>query len=113
MIPRPKVILFDLDDTLISFDGVSNQAWNESCIHLIHSYGLNIDSGELAKHIQNAREGYWSSPEKHKLGRSNLLIARRKVASLALEKMKIYNEALFNELADIYSEKRANDSLVS
>lgn len=106
MLPRPKVILFDLDDTLISFDGVSSQAWRESCINLIERFSLSIDSDTLIKYIQDAREGYWSNPERHKFGRSNLLSARRKIAALAMEKLNIYNEAISNELADLYSVKR-------
>lgn len=106
LIPRPKVILFDLDDTLISFDGVSNQAWNESCMQLMDSYELSINSGELVEHIQDAREGYWSNPERHRLGRSNLLFARREIAAIAMKKLNIFNESLSNELADIYSVKR-------
>lgn len=106
MLPLPKVILFDLDDTLISFDGVSNQAWNKSCIQLIERYRLNIDSDTLVEYIRNARERYWSNPERHKIGRINLLTARRKIAALAMEKLNIYNKDISNELADLYSVKR-------
>lgn len=31
MQPYPAAILLDLDDTLISFDGVSNEAWDTAC----------------------------------------------------------------------------------
>lgn len=103
MLPYPKVILFDLDDTLISFDGVSGPAWEKCCFDFVIYHQFPYDTAELLKCINTTRKWYWSDPERHKRGRSNMLSARREIVSLAMQKLNIHNGLLSNELADSYS----------
>jgi hypothetical protein len=45
----PAVILFDLDDTLISFDGVSDFAWEKCCEDFVESNGTSFYKEDLLK----------------------------------------------------------------
>ena len=47
----PKAILFDLDDTIISFDGVTNYAWEKTCKSFIESEKPSFDEKELLESI--------------------------------------------------------------
>lgn len=46
---KPKDILFDLEDTLITFEGVSHEVWEKCCTEFIQKYALNLSTGELLK----------------------------------------------------------------
>lgn len=106
MLPYPKVILFDLDDTLISFEGVSEQAWEKCCSDFTICHEIPYDTAELLECINTTRKWYWSDPERHKRGRSDMLSARREIVALAMKKLNIHDGILSNELADSYSNYR-------
>lgn len=101
---NPKAILFDLDDTLISFDGVSEQAWEKCCCEFIHAHSLSITMAVLLKELNKKRKWYWSDPERHKSGRENIKNARREIVKLTLNTFGIFDDELIYELADNYSE---------
>lgn len=106
MLPYPKVILLDLDDTLISFEGVSEQAWEKCCSDFTICHEIPYDTAELLECINTTRKWYWSDPERHKRGRSDMLSARREIVALAMKKLNIHDGILSNELADSYSNYR-------
>lgn len=106
MLPYPKLILFDLDDTLISFEGVSEQAWEKCCIDFTSYHKIPYSVAELLESIDTTRKWYWSDPERHKRGRSDLLTVRREIVALAMQKLNIRDGILSNELADSYSNYR-------
>ena len=62
-----EAVLFDLDDTIISFDGVSHQAWMDVC-----SKNNFIDSQLLLNTIYQVSNEYWSDPVRHRIGRLKL-----------------------------------------
>ena len=107
---KPKAILFDLDDTLISFEGVSDEAWEKCCTEFTRKHALNLSTGELLKKLSEIRKWYWSCPERHKTGRENLVEARREIVKLALEAFDITGSQRANELADNFTAYK--DSLV-
>ena len=43
----PKAILFDLDDTIISFDGAADFAWEEICKVFIETEKPTFNADEL------------------------------------------------------------------
>lgn len=106
MLPYPKVILFDLDDMLISFEGISEHAWEKCCFDFISCHQIPYDIAELLNCINTTRKWYWSDPERHKRGRSDMPSVRREIVALAMKKLNIHNEILSNELADSYSNYR-------
>ncbi|MBC8060087.1 MAG: hypothetical protein H7Y18_05420 [Clostridiaceae bacterium] len=43
----PKAILFDLDDTIISFDGVADYAWEKTCKSFVKSEKTRVNIIEV------------------------------------------------------------------
>jgi putative hydrolase of the HAD superfamily len=101
----PKAILFDLDDTIISFSGSSDACWQEVCErYALHVPGLTPD--RLLKAILEYAHWYWDDATRHKRGRLDLRQARREVLAGAFISLKIDNPALANEIADAFSSLR-------
>lgn len=98
----PKAILFDLDDTIISFDGVCEAAWENVCKDFSTKTNFLSDV-ELLKSIAEVRKWYWSDPIRHQSGRLNLANSRREIVRIALYKFKIPGEKHVLEIADGYS----------
>ncbi len=101
----PKGILFDVDDTIISFDAVADPTWRYICAaHAKECDRFTLD--QLYETIREARQWYWSDPVRHKLGRQKLEESRREIVALAFEKLNVDAPLLANRIADDYSIKR-------
>ena len=94
----PEVILFDLDDTLISFDGVSDIAWDKCCGDFVEFNGTPFSKEILLKTLHIKRKWYWSDTQRHKLGRDNIRQARRDIVSLTLTDLGITDIDLINNV---------------
>ncbi len=101
----PKGILFDLDDTIVAFDAVAEPTWRRLCRHHADESGL-VTPERLFAAIDEVRRWYWSDPGRHKAGRQDLHTARRKIVSLAFERLGVDAPALARKLADDYSTQR-------
>lgn len=99
----PKAILFDLDDTLISFDGASERAWKKCCEQFVINEKVDFDSVTLLDTINKVKGWYWSDPVRHKIGRENMINARRQIVQYAFEKLGYLNRDKYIEFADGYS----------
>ena len=98
----PKAILFDLDDTIISFDSHTEICWQKVCMAFTEKYKL-FSYEKIFTSIQEARTWYWSDEERHRIGRLNLEQIRRQIVVSAFEKLKCFDEKYGIELADEYS----------
>ena len=99
----PKVIFFDLDDTLISFDGSTNLAWEKVCKSFVSSTSCSFSHNTLLDIINQIRTWYWGDPERHRIGRMDLIKARRDIVKAALEKLDFSDEESVLKIADGYS----------
>jgi putative hydrolase of the HAD superfamily len=99
----PKAILFDLDDTIISFDGVTNLAWEKACSSFVSRRNTLFNSDVLLESINKIRKLYWSDPERHRIGRMDLIKARRNIVKIALRELQYFDEVSAYEIADDYS----------
>lgn len=111
MIKKPKVILFDLDDTISSFDSVGEPAWEQCCAEYVQKNKPAFTKQELLKSIDETKTWYWADPDRHKKGRENLKEARRDVVRFALKKLQETKEEMVIELADHYTELQ--DSMIA
>jgi putative hydrolase of the HAD superfamily len=107
LLTLPKAILIDLDDTILSFDvGMDLDAcWR----HALRTHLPAERDGEfpvMAAAIKERAEWYWSDPERHRIGRRDLVGARREIVSAALAKWDIRDPALTRRIAETYSEAR-------
>jgi putative hydrolase of the HAD superfamily len=97
-------VLFDLDDTLVAFDAVTNQSWRQVCLE----YGTSnpgLDPEALFAAIRKVSDWYWSDPERHRIGRNNMPPARRKIVREAFLTMDL-PEADADAVAERYSAVR-------
>jgi HAD superfamily hydrolase (TIGR01509 family) len=99
--PLPAALLFDLDDTLVLFDGTTKAAWEETCALFAPEIGR--DPEELYSAIRAHARWYWSDPDRHREGRLMLEEARRFLVTETLQKIGIPDAALAARLADHYS----------
>ena len=65
-----------------------------------------VDSDLLYNTIYEVLKWYWAEKKRHKVGRRDLDNTRRKIVSLAFERLQIDNVNLAYDIADTYSVKR-------
>ena len=101
----PKGIIFDLDDTIITFEAVAHDAWRSVCEY----YARKIPGCQpscLFDAIEEKSTWYWSDSARHKRGRLDLDKTRREIVRLALGSLGIDDCSLAGEIADKYSLER-------
>ena len=101
---NPELILFDLDDTLMAFDIVAEEAWNVTIDLFVETENIKIEKNFLLEKINRARKWYWSDAERHRIGRKNIINARREIVHLALKDYLDIDTNKLNQLADNYSQ---------
>jgi len=99
--PFPAALLFDLDDTLVLFDGTTRQAWRKTCALFAPETGR--DPEELYDAIRAHARRYWSDPDRHREGRLTLEETRRGLVAETLRTIGVPDDALAARLADHYS----------
>jgi putative hydrolase of the HAD superfamily len=99
----PKAILFDLDDTIISFTSAKELAWEKCCENFVSKEIVTFQSVTLLHKIYKMRKWYWSDPIRHKAGRENMKNAIRQIVIYALEDLGYYDREKSNQLADKHS----------
>ncbi|MHC4404347.1 MAG: HAD family hydrolase [Planctomycetota bacterium] len=101
----PRGILFDLDDTIISFGAVADATWRGVCITHAGRCGLFTAEG-LFESVGKVRRWYWSDPGRHRIGRMSQDATGRKIVSLAFESLGVCDPSLAREIADDFSSKK-------
>jgi putative hydrolase of the HAD superfamily len=101
----PEAICFDLDDTIIAFEAVTQIAWQRVCHAFVQKNPI-FDEQALLGSISAMSAWYWSDPERHRIGRLNMAATRRMLVKTALEKLGCRDESFAVEIADRYTELR-------
>ena len=105
MVPLPRAILLDLDDTILDDSGTVSSCWLDAC--RLHEPELGaLDAVSLYEAIERVREWYWADPERHRVGRLDLAAARRDVVRIALEEMGSNDSELSRRIGDTYHDLR-------
>jgi putative hydrolase of the HAD superfamily len=100
---KMELILFDLDDTLMAFDIVSETAWEKAVDIFLQNQSINIDRDIILKKIHSTRKWYWTDTERHKEGRKNIVHARREIVKLALNDYRSMETREIEKLANDYT----------
>ena len=103
-------ILFDLDDTLIAFDAVTDKSWREVCLEY-STAKPGMEPEVLFAAIKKENDWYWSDPERHRIGRNNLPVARRNVLREVFMTLDL-PEADADAMAERYSTVRLDNMYV-
>lgn len=101
----PRAILFDLDDTIVTFGAVSRQAWETVCRQLSGG-GAVFDAARFLESMHAVSRRYWSDPDRHRIGRLRLLETRRELVTEAFARLGMRNRGLCGAVADAYSAER-------
>jgi putative hydrolase of the HAD superfamily len=100
---KPKAICFDLDDTLVVFDGVTQRAWDQTFERFAEALG---EPGRVRACMDELAAWYWSDPVRHTEGRSDLKKTRRMLLRTTFERLARTDMALADEVADFYTVHR-------
>ncbi len=101
----PSAILFDMDDTILDDTSGGPACWEEVCNH--HQSQLaGVMPKQLCDSILNQAKWYWSDIERHRVGRLNLLQARREIVIAALQQHGFDNSVTAHSIADLYTTRR-------
>ncbi|MFP4014203.1 MAG: HAD family hydrolase [Chitinispirillaceae bacterium] len=100
----PEAILFDLDDTIIAYGSISKPIWKEICSG--YSRILGIEETTLFNAVLKTSRFYWSDPQRHRFGRNNQMLARRKIVQDALKTCGIKSDMYVNTIADTFLARR-------
>jgi len=95
----PPVLLFDLDDTIVTFDQHSTPAWQQVCEVAAAKCGQS--AAALHREIQRVSDTYWADPERHRLGRLDLDNTRRRLVREAFGHLGI-DIALATQVTDTF-----------
>ncbi|MSP48632.1 MAG: HAD family hydrolase [Alphaproteobacteria bacterium] len=96
--PRPAAILFDLDDTLISYSGERREAWAETLAPLADRLGgRGVD--DVFKAMDAEMRWFWSEPRRHREGRLDMQAARLRICAGGFARLGIADAALTHEVA--------------
>ena len=93
---RPKAILFDLDDTLISPHHHRTFFWHEAIQDIwkqkeAHGVPEPKDIDDLVNKIDRSAADFWSVPDRHKSGRLDIRTARFTILDNAIGSDKRYD----------------------
>lgn len=98
-----KVLIFDLDNTLINYGGVTEKAWRLTCQKCIEKYEINIEAKKLADEIMKVNNLLWEDEKKRPKGNFSFHELRKSIVSEALEHLKIDNNEIIEFLVSHYS----------
>lgn len=106
-----KAILFDLDDTVIAFDAVTDQTWQEVCRRFAPRI-KGIEVNQLYTAIKEIKDWYMSDRERHRFMRLNLEAYRREMVGMSFTRLGIEAPELADEMAASYGVERERATFV-
>lgn len=98
-----RLLIFDLDNTLINYGGLTQKAWQLTCERLINSYQLDLDANKLANEIVAVNNSIWEDESKRPKGNFSFNELRTSIVTKALQNLNIENEEIVNYLVNQYS----------
>ncbi len=101
----PKALLLDLDDTILDWYTSPDAAWLQLCREFAGSLGV-VTVGELQRAVLQARDWYWSDMERARLGRLNMVQARRDILLRAFDQFNIPDSPLVTRMGERYNQIR-------
>jgi 2-haloalkanoic acid dehalogenase type II len=99
-----KVVLFDLDDTLLDYSCRSEECWRESAETVAVPAGIDLEP--LVDALAQSRRWFWGDPDRHRRERTDMLGAWRKIAEDAFARVGARDVRLAAGLADDFAARR-------
>jgi len=98
-----KVLIFDLDNTLINYGGVTEKAWNLTCEKLVKEFQMKHDAKSIASKIIEVNHSVWENEDKRPKGNFSFYELRKSIVKEALEYFHLTNEDMIEFLVQNYS----------
>jgi putative hydrolase of the HAD superfamily len=107
---RTLAVIFDLDDTLVAFDLVTESTWRQVCDEYAAANPAH-PAAAVYDAVTSESHWYWSDEERHRVGRNDIFAARRGIVKSAFEKHGLpLHDAV--KVADRYSTLRLENMYV-
>ena len=103
---RPKAIIFDMDDTILSDDEAAEKCWRQVCNEMFHRIQIGTPD-ELTAVIQELRRWYWADPERIRRGSLDLTRARWELLTLAFDRYGLDDDRLKEEMSAAYQKLKS------
>jgi len=101
-----SAVIFDMDDTLVAFDIVSEKTWLEVCSAFAAVMAPSVSAETLYRAIREESGRFWGDPERHRIGRLDIEEARRRIVRAAVDSLGIRDTKTAVALADESSARR-------
>lgn len=98
-----RLLIFDLDNTLINYGGLTQKAWQLTCEKLINSYQLDLDANQLTNEIVAVNNSIWEDESKRPKGNFSFNELRTSIVTKALQNLNVENEEIVKYLVNQYS----------
>lgn len=99
-----KVLIFDLDNTLINYGGVTDKAWELACQRLTEKYEISVDYLILSKEILRINNSIWEDEERRPKGNVSFYELRKSIVKEAFDHLDIHNDEAVEFLVQNYSD---------
>jgi putative hydrolase of the HAD superfamily len=101
----PRVLLLDLDDTILDDSGARDRCWQETCEEAARrNPAVDVDS--LLTEIDRVREEFWSDRDRHRAWRVRLAEAYGEIVTESLAAVGVADRPLGLELGAMHHELR-------
>jgi putative hydrolase of the HAD superfamily len=101
----PRVLLVDLDDTVLRYGVNGEGLWVEVVEHF--AARLPVPTARFLEALAGSRDHFWGDPERSRLARQDMFAARRAILAQTFEQIGFSSESeLVREVADAYSSER-------
>lgn len=98
-----KLIIFDLDNTLVNYGGVTKKAWQLTCTKLKESIVIQCSVDELVDKIMKVNDGVWNDENKRPKGNFSFYDLRKSIVLEAFSQLHIDNNDAVRFLVDNYA----------
>lgn len=103
---KPSAILFDLDDTILECDGGDFlKLWQDSINKHMHFFP-SLNPQDFFTEIRKVADAFWDDPERHRIGRLNILESRKTIIGQAAKNLGQHHNHGVSELANHYHHRR-------
>jgi putative hydrolase of the HAD superfamily len=101
----PRVLLVDLDDTVLRYGVNGEGLWAEVVGHFASR--LPVPTARFLDALAASRDHFWADHERSRLARQDMFAARRAILAQTFERIGLSPESeLVREVADAYSSER-------
>ena len=98
-----KLLIFDQDNTLINYGGVTEKAWQLASKKCTNTFDLSIDVKNLTNQIMKVNDAIWNDETKRPKGNFSFQELRTDIVTTALKNFNIKDEMITDFLVQQYA----------